>query len=295
MMKQLQSLILLLAALMIPAAASADACLMKVDTEVGDVNSDSYVNISDVTSLIDHLLGNDVNVFNAANADTNRDGIINITDVTTLIDYLLNGTWPWDEPQVEHEWVDLGLPSGTLWATMNVSANAPEDNGGYFAWGETTTKEVYFWETYKWCNGNSDTLTKYCHDSRYGTVDNKMELDPEDDVAYVNWGPLWRMPSHDQQTELRTQCDWTWTTLNEVNGYLVTGPNGNTLFLPASGYYNGSSLRYEGNYGGYWSRTLNLVSPRYGHDLRFYPTYVYTGEYYRDYGFPVRPVRVSQD
>ena len=86
------------------------------------------------------------------------------------------------------EYVDLGLPSGTMWATCNIGANYPEDYGDYYAWGETETKSNYDWSTYKWCKGSEDTLTKYCTDNDYGTVDNKTVLDPEDDAAHVKWG-----------------------------------------------------------------------------------------------------------
>ncbi len=233
--------------------AIPDTCNVTVYTEVGDVNCDGYVTISDVTTLIDHLLGSDVDTFSLTNADCNRDGNVSIVDVTALIDYILCGIWPW-EPK--HEWVDLGLPSGTLWATCNVGANSPEEYGDYFAWGETEPKEKYNMESYKWYDSSSDKLTKYCTDSKYGFVDNKTELDPEDDAAYVNWGEYWRMPSYDQQSELRGWCTLTWTTQNGVNGLLVTGPNGNTLFLPAAGFRSSDSFCDAGSNGYYWSRTL---------------------------------------
>ena len=85
-----------------------------------------------------------------------------------------------------HEWVDLGLPSGTKWATCNVGATKPEEYGNYYAWGETETKTTYNWSTYKWCNGSAETQTKYCTNSDYGTVDNKTVLDLEDDAARAN-------------------------------------------------------------------------------------------------------------
>jgi hypothetical protein len=129
--------------------------------------------------------------------------------------------------------VDLGLPSGTLWATCNVGANAPEEFGHQFAWGETAPKETYNWYTYKWCEDG--LLTKYCNNSSDGTVDNKIELDPEDDAAYVNWGPSWRMPTVEQLVELYSNCTQQWTELNGVKGILVTGPNGNSIFLPLGG------------------------------------------------------------
>ena len=104
------------------------------------------------------------------------------------------------QKEQEHEYVDLGLPSGTQWATMNIGANAPEEYGDYFAWGETEPKDYYDWGTYKWCMGNYNTMTKYCTISGYGYNgfnDGKTELDPEDDAATAAWGAGWRMPSFD--------------------------------------------------------------------------------------------------
>lgn len=192
-----------------------------------------------------------------------------------------------------HEYVDLGLPSGTLWATCNVGACLPEEYGDYFAWGETDSKENYSWETYKWCNGSGNTMTKYCTDSIYGSSDGKTILEPNDDAAYVNWGPGWRMPSHDQLDELKTKCTWTWTKQNGVNGYQVTGPNGNMLFFPATGGRFDDFLSYAGSCGFYWSRTLNSGEP-YG----AYKMYLNSGDVGLDgdsryIGFAVRAVRGS--
>ena len=113
-----------------------------------------------------------------------------------------------DEPMTpdNHEYVDLGLPSGTLWATCNVGATTPEDMGDYFAWGETAPKQIYDMDNYKWYDSSSDKLTKYCTDDKYGAVDYMTELLPEDDAAYVNWGPSWRMPTLEQQQELIERC-----------------------------------------------------------------------------------------
>ena len=198
----------------------------------------------------------------------------------------------------EHEWVDLGLSSGTLWATCNVGASSPEDYGDYFAWGETAPKDNYNWSTYKWSNGSYTTMTKYCTSSSYGYngfVDNKTELDPEDDVAYVYWGPSWRMPTTEQQRELYKKCSSVWTTQNGVNGRVFTGPNGYTLFLPAAGDRWGGSLDDVGSRGYYWSRTLYSYYPISAYDLYFDSGSVYWGNYDRGYGFPVRAVRVSQN
>ncbi len=233
--------------------------------------------------------------------DVNYDNQVDIEDVTCLINYVLNGTWPEEPvtPPDTDEYVDLGLPSGTLWATKNVGANVPEEFGDYFAWGETEPKEVYDWSTYKWCNGSDNTLTKYCNKTDYGYdgyIDDKSELDPEDDAAYVHWGSSWRMPTYDQLIELYENCTKTWTTLNGVNGCLLTGPNGNTLFLPAAGSRHDSTLGGEGVAAFYWSRTLgrSYLNGAYlvciaSDDVVWY------NYHHRDYGFPVRPVRVSQN
>lgn len=232
-----------------------------------------------------------------ARGDVNQDGKVSIADVTCLIDYLLSGIW--EEPVTppnEHEWVDLGLPSGTLWATCNVGADHPEEYGDYFAWGETAPKEYYFWNTYKWCNGSNDTMTKYCTESSCGEsgyTDNKTELDPDDDAACENWGSSWRMPSLEQQQELVDNCTWTWENCDGVNGYLVTGPNGNTMFLPASGRRWGGAID-TGKNGFYWSRTLRADNSRYAYILNFISGNVYWDKSnYRYDGFAVRAVRVS--
>ena len=232
--------------------------------------------------------------------DVDQDGQVGIADVTCLIDYLLNGTWS-DNPVTppdSHEYVDLGLPSGTLWATCNVGANSPEEYGDYFAWGETTPKETYNWSTYKWCKGSGETMTKYCTNSYYGCdgfVDNKTELDSEDDAAYVNWGPSWRMPTHEQIGELIDNCTWALTTSNDVNGYLGTGPNGNTLFLPAAGSRWDESLFDLGSWGDYWSRTLDSSYSPGANLLNFNSESVYLNNGSRYGGFTVRAVHVSQN
>ena len=197
------------------------------------------------------------------------------------------------------DYVDLGLPSGTLWATCNVGASSPEDYGNYIAWGERSTKSTYDWSTYNWCNGSKTTMTKYCTKSSYGNngfTDNKKELDPEDDAASV-WGSAWRMPSQEQFEELINSSYTTteWTTQNGVNGRLITSKsNGNSIFLPAAGYRSNSSLIYAGSGGAYWSRTLNESDPGYALDLGFDSSYISSYDSYRYYGRSVRPVRFSE-
>ena len=189
-----------------------------------------------------------------------------------------------------HEYIDLGLPSGIKWATCNVGANSPEEYGGYYAWGETEEKLNYSWETYKWCNGSENTMTKYCTDSDYGTVDNNTVLDPEDDVAHVKWGGSWRMPTSAEQDELRNKCSWTWTTQNGVNGYRVTGPNGNSIFLPAAGDRYGTFVNLRGDNGVYCSSSLISYNSSLAYVLSFYDVNFDWENYYRKFGLSVRPV-----
>ena len=252
----------------------------------GDVNNDGEVNIADVNAVIDMILSGNGNM----QGDVNGDHEVNIADINAVIDIIIN-------PKQDHEYVDLGLPSGTLWATMNVGANSPEDYGAYYAWGETAPKEFYDWDTYILCYYDEDgnlKLSKYNNDINYGTVDNKTELDPEDDAAYVIWGPSWRMPTSEQLQELADHCTWKWTTAqNGVNGLLVTGPNGNSMFLPAAGYHDGSSIYSEKTCGFYWSRTL--YGTRIAIDLECNSGNAYTLHRTRKDGLCIRAVRVSQN
>lgn len=228
--------------------------------------------------------------------DVDQDGQVGVSDVTCLIDYILTGTWGDETPAVQHEYVDMGLPSGTLWATCNVGATTPEEYGDYFAWGETETKEVYNWSTYKWANGTWDSLTKYCRHSTTGMVDNINELEPEDDAAYVHWGSSWRMPSVEQMQELIDNCTAEWTTQNGVVGELFTAPNGNTLFFPAaSGCYDDTHGEY-GTAGFYWTRTLSYTFSHGAENMLFFSNHLQADQHSeRYYGFNIRPVRVPEE
>ena len=180
----------------------------------------------------------------------------------------------------EHEYVDLGL--SVKWATMNVGASSPEDYGNYYAWGETEPKDYYDWSTYKWCelkyhseNNYTAFLTKYCTQSDCGHeqfVDNKMILESADDAACVFWGGVWRMPTKEEQDELRDNCTWEWTTSNNINGYRVTGPNGHSIFLPAGGVRIGNASYAIGEFGYYWSSSLMIDSISEAHSIVFTPT-----------------------
>lgn len=169
-----------------------------------------------------------------------------------------------------HQFVDLGLPSGTKWATCNVGASKPEESGDYFAWGETlvrikNTDDIYNYR-------DSDGLTKYCNNYVYGKdgfVDNKIELDLTDDVANQQWGSSWRIPSKGQCEELINNTSCKWITINGVDGCLFRGINGNSIFLPAAGYRLGMQIVLEGIFGRFWLRTLNEEDPYTAYGLYF--------------------------
>lgn len=215
------------------------------------------------------------------------------------------------------DWVDLGLPSGLLWATRNVGASSPTDYGNYYAWGETSPKKVYDWNTYRHCLCNTDNgmcghnnLTKYCNSSSYGHkgfTDNLTTLQSIDDAATVNYGG--RTPTKEEWRELYYNTKSHWVTINGVKGRCFTGHNGNRIFLPAAGFRRGSSIHDEGCYGRYWSSLLYTDYPdRTWEDIyhegcpslawNFYfgsgAVNVEDGwniEYDRDGGFSVRAVR----
>lgn len=157
--------------------------------------------------------------------------------------------------------VDLGLPSGTKWACCNVGASKPEDYGDYFAWGETSTKSTYDDSTYRWCNGDIYELTKYNNDSSFGTIDNRTQLELNDDAARANWGGLWRMPTIAELEELKANCSYEWTTVNGVKGGKFTSRlNGRSIFLPAAGCWR-SGASFCGELGYYWSSSLDESFP----------------------------------
>lgn len=209
--------------------------------------------------------------------------------------------------------VDLGLPSGLKWANRNICetgfVNAPEDFGDYYAWGETVPfyKEGhaqdsscsdwrdgknagYDWPSYRWCNGTYSSLTKYNVSLSYGTVDNLTVLEAEDDVASVKTEGMWRIPTVEDWQELIQNCSWTWTTLNGVGGQQATGPNGNSIFLPATGSRLATGLYNPGNEGHYWSSTLYDGNSTKAQYVNFGSSYLYPDYYARCYGHSVRPV-----
>ena len=199
----------------------------------------------------------------------------------------------------DHGFVDLGLPSGTLWATCNVGANNPEEFGDYFAWGETVAKDFYDWKSYRYGGIVNDrfAMTKYCSDPNSGFdgyVDTLTVLEPVDDVATVSWGTNWRVPTREEYEELYQKTAWIWTDVNGVEGRLLTGPNGNSVFFPATGFYLDGEVICPG-LGIYWSSSLHTGFPERGWSLHFnFENCHVCGTYERNRGQVVRAVYVCQ-
>ena len=213
------------------------------------------------------------------------------------------------EPETQiPEPIDLGLPSGLKWASFNLGATKPEEYGDYYAWGETEPyysslepltwkpgKEAgYDWPSYKWCMGALRTMTKYCPSSSNGYngyFDERTILEKEDDVARSVLGGYWRMPTEEEFDELKQYCpSQTFTSVNGVRGRRYTGPNGNSIFLPAAGDMFKEGIGEEGSYGHYWSSSLS-------HDPNFAYAFFYNtgaesgvGSEWRFDGRSIRPV-----
>ena len=191
---------------------------------------------------------------------------------------------------LDYEYVDLGLPSGTLWATCNVGAKIPEEYGDYFAWGETETKNEYSWSNYFDAEDEGRTFKKYYNGGQ-------TELLPEDDAATVNWGSEWQMPSRAQVDELYNS-DYTileWTTSNGVNGLRITSKkNRNSIFLPAAGMIINTMIGSVEGDGFYWSRSLNKDRNDLIDILSFNSDRMKVDINARYCGQPVRAVRVQE-
>lgn len=205
-----------------------------------------------------------------------------------------------------HEYVDLGVVvdgKPVYWATTNIGADSPADYGLYFAWGETVgyTEHKNFNQNFDWasyssdlCGGSFDKMKKYCTDSFFGTVDNKTVLDPEDDAAHENWQGAWCMPTKEELDALCTQCDWTWTTMENsggesISGYKVSNKTDSNkyIFLPAAGLRD---IGHAGLCGSYWSSSLGTTFSNYAYYLGFSLGDQATEDYYRCYGRSIRPV-----
>lgn len=290
-----------------------------------------------LTSFCDHLSsghGNNITFFDAIYANSNNASKETITFTTTdraqlkawmrqmedegktvSVTYdAVNGVYQGMAyanrivPTSGTTWIDLGLPSGLLWASCNVGARNPEDYGDYFAWAETTPKVDYNWGTYRYCHsGNASELTKYCNSSYSGYnnySDTLTVLEPGDDAATAYLGSDARTPTYYEWKELYDNCTTVWTTENGVYGIRVTGPNNNSIFLPAADIHTSPISFNSNNHGCYWSSTLGLDLdcginnlPSYAWVFGFrengYNGY-YDSRTLRYYGMPVRAVRSAK-
>lgn len=189
-----------------------------------------------------------------------------------------------------HSWIDLGLPSGIKWASANIGANLPHDEGNYYAWGETDLKTDFRWATYSHGAGQ-DSLTKY------SLSDGLLSLDAADDIVSTAWGGTWRMPTREEWGELQENCVWTWTDdyhQTGIAGYVVTGKSADAqLFLPAAGCRYAGMTNEKGVHGYYWSSSLFRNSSYCGsaYQLQFIRAYVKPDwNHTRYYGSSVRGV-----
>lgn len=245
----------------------------------GDVDCDGSVTMNDANMVVNAYLGSkSVTNFNLFDVDC--DGSVSMADANRIANIFLEGT-------IIAEPVDLGL--SVKWASCNVGAKSPEDYGEYFAWGETTTRQYFGLKDYKWYEGTTSSITKYCISSKYGVVDNKASLESNDDVAAVRWGS-WRIPTEQEWRELCTKCKWKWTSANGKKGYSVTGPNGKSIFLPLPGIYTDYLLQFPNENGYYWANSIYSNWSDYANVINMNADYVTIDAYQRFLGMSVRAV-----
>jgi len=243
---------------------------IKLTESTSIVINGSALEVDNVTYHVSYALA-DIQSFsykpNALRGDLNGDSTVDVGDIMTVINIMTGGSQPIAYktcPDDNHpHLIDLGLPSGTLWACCNVGASSPEEYGNYYAWGETSSKSKYNWGTYQYGYYNNDG--DYSHLVNIGSDIASTQYD----AATANWDAAtanyldapWHMPSRAQIDELVSSCTSTWTTLNDMDGRLFTGPNGGIIFLPATGYRWDGGLYGAGSDGRYWSSTLHEGYP----------------------------------
>ncbi len=232
----------------------------------GDANSDGLVDVADIYTILSYLFERTPPQFSFEKADANADGSVDVLDIMSIVNIIYSVD--------VYESVDLGLPSGLKWATYNVGATTPSEYGEYFAWGEIEAKSSYDEE-------NSVT---------YGVEIGDISGNAQYDAARAKWGGSWRMPTKAEYDELVAECRWEWTTQDGTNGWNVTGPSGNHIFIPVAGYYYGDTLYDAGDYGCFWSST-----PYEDDTYRAYGFFLFSDGYETGWdtricGFPIRPV-----
>lgn len=242
---------------------------------VGDADGDGTVDVNDVTTAINHILDKPVARFILEAADVDGDGIIDVNDVQGIIDRALG--------KFGASAVDLGLPSGTLWASCNVGATKPEEFGDYYAWGETEPKESYELSNYSHCEGDNETCR-----SLDGNI-----CGTQYDVAHVKWGGDWRMPTLDEIIELVDNCIIAVVELNSVQVMKFTGTNGNSIYLPFTGYVDGKERKSIGRDSGYYWSGVNPYTNQAAPCLvpSSKGNVSYNNLWNKYLGLPIRPVK----
>ena len=267
---------------------------------IGDVNFDKHIDVADIANIISIM---------ADPAEAKK--LVIKASETEIKDTL------------PEKAVDLKLPSGTRWASVNLGAENPEDCGYYFAWGDTLKAEanvnddarIFSWQNYKWMTGGNnsqrdinkyqvyDEMTSGCWFAKNSTGnytfigDNIPALLLEDDAAQHLWGGHWRMPTYEDFVELTTYCTTEWVTEDSFIGCKFTSKiNGDSIFFPAAGYRDQKKLKQKEKYGYYWSATVNPTYTPYAQNLYISGT-IESSKYYlltdspRYYGYSIRPVR----
>lgn len=261
------------------ASLSTLSAMAQSTAVVGDMDGDGRLSAEDVTLLVNTILGRTPErILHLAEGETPGPG-----DLT-----------PDPPASGSHEYVDLGLPSGTLWATCNVGAASPEESGDYFAWGETQTKADFSWSTYSLCEGSGSSLVAYCTSTKYGTVDQVLELKTTDDAASALWGSAWCMPTEAQARELISE---QYTTIKQVrlngqDGYMISSVSRDaSIFFPAVGYANATKKLEDGVSACCW--TKSLANTNSSNAQSFYLNYgkPYVESKMRMMGCTIRPVR----
>lgn len=275
--------------------------------KIGEMTGASYVLITEAAPYDASYIVAIAKIVNVESAriDNSANSIVNISDPNTLVmdcqkltNQLLgvnSQSQTSRSSPSELKYIDLGL--SVKWASCNIGASKPEEAGNYYSWGETRAKGDYSWGTYKWARGEKFTLTKYNWRSDNGIVDNKMNLESQDDVATVKYGVGYRIPTKEEWDELMKYCKWEWITRGSINGYKVTSyENGNSIFLPVVGCrgIRGELVNY--NYEGYyWTSSLGREKYYGGECLPYSAAFnkdrIYINGFSRQSGHTVRPVK----
>ncbi len=301
----MKKMCLLVVALLVCAVVGAQQTVVPIRA---DVNGDDVVDVADIGAVVSVMSGS--LEYQYSKADVNGDGTVNVADLAAIVDVMAAGGIYADRSPQGVEAIDLALPSGTLWANMNVGAESPEGYGRYFAWGETVgftadpdIARDFYWQTYKWMTKgrySSDGINKYQMDDGltdgcwydadgFFIGDGESVLALEDDAAYVHWGGRWQMPSNADIRELVKYTTSEWVTQNGVSGRVFTSKaNGRKIFLPAAGLRNEDFLLGDELGGIYW--TVTLISTRRARTLCFYTDEVAVKHNARYNGITIRPV-----